>query len=102
MCRPIVKVKLSGPLSGLIYSETEFLILLTCSLLEGLDPIYYPMIWFETVTSLDDSMVDMMKMMTASPSIGLGIGIGSICIGVIMCVLSFFLVIRHRRMTQFA
>jgi len=71
-------------------------------LLEGLDPIYYPMIWFETVTSLDDSMVDMMKMMTASPSIGLGIGIGSICIGVIMCALSAFLVIRHRRMTQFA
>lgn len=71
-------------------------------LMEGLDTIYYPMIWFETVTSLDDSMVDMMKAMAASPSISLGIGIGSIIIGLILCALSAFLVIRHRRMTKFA
>jgi len=58
------------------------------TLLAGLDTIYYPNIWFETVAGLPDEDVGMMKLMTASPNIGLGVGIGALVLGAILCVLS--------------
>jgi len=67
------------------------------NLLKGLDTIYYPMIWFETVVRLDDDMASQMRLMTSAPKIGLGVGIGMIVVGTILGVVATALFIKHRQ-----
>ncbi len=49
-------------------------------LFDGLEPIFYPMVWFETYTELDDETASLMKFLAIAPK--LGIIIGSIMIGI--------------------
>ena len=66
-------------------------------MLKNTETVYYPMIWFQTVTQLDDDMVGMMKLMSASPKISLGCGISAILIGLALGGAAIFIFVRTSR-----
>jgi len=65
-------------------------------LMENLDTIVYPMLWFESYTDLDSKMVSQLKLLEWAPKIGNISGGISLGIGLVLSTLGGFLLFRQR------
>jgi hypothetical protein len=66
-------------------------------LFDNLEPLFYPMVWFETYTELDDETATLMKFLGIAPKLGDIIGSLMVVIGAIVFALSMGSVWRSSR-----
>jgi hypothetical protein len=64
--------------------------------LDGLETLFYPMVWFETYTELDDETASLMKFLGIAPKLGTIIGSIMIGLGCLTASIAFFSIWRSR------
>ena len=64
---------------------------------DNLEPIFYPMVWFETYTELDDETISLMKFLGIAPKIGYILGGILISLGALSTLFTIYRIMTDRK-----
>ena len=67
---------------------------------DGLEPIFYPMVWFETYTELDEETKSLMKFLGVAPKIGYILGGIFISLGSLSTLFTVYKILVNRKPAQ--